>query len=339
VTVWSEFQPLASIVLGDIFPSDELLNELSLTPRWQKPFEHIVDTARNELAVIADTIKGLGVEVIRPQVYPMNCNGEFSVPPLAVRDVFMIYGNRCIEGNEAFKNNQPRITSARAAYSQLEIECIPTDDVWYTGSFNDLETKTIDRPYLHTANILRCGNDMFVSKILGRTGNQLGLEHFKGWARAVNPAVRFHWVDTDEHLDGSIFLVRPGLMLSAIERHKLPEFFKNWTVIPVTNTSKSKHIYQELYAHRYKKLNPVIAEKYSWFLQCEPEETLFSLNALSIDENTVVFPGFDAELFSALEQHNVNCISVDMRAISFWDSGLHCCTNEIHRSGPLEDYS
>lgn len=339
MTVWSEFQPLTSVVLGNIFPSEEILTELNLKPRWQKPFKHIVDAALVELDIISATLLSLGVEVIRPSMYSMQQNGEFSVPPLAVRDVFMIYGDKCIEGNEAFKNNQPRISSSRTAYSQLEIESIPTDNIWYNGSFNDLETKTIDRPYLHTANILRCGNDIFVSKILGRTGNQLGLEHFKGWARAVNPTVRFHWVDTDEHLDGSIFLVRPGLMLSAIERHKLPEFFKNWTVIPVTRTATNKSIYQELYAHSYKKLNPIIAEKYSWFLQCEPEETLFSLNALSINENTVVFPGFDAELFSALEQHNVNCISVDMRATSFWDSGLHCCTNEIHRIGSLEDYS
>lgn len=339
MTVWSEFQPLKSVVLGNIFSSEEILTALDLKPKWQQSFRHIVDTALAELDTITNVITSLGVEVLRPTMYSIQHQGELSVPPLAVRDVFMMYGDSCIEGNEAFANNQRRITSARHAYSTANIDCIPTNNKWYTGTFNDLATDTVARPYLHTANILRCGNDMFISRDLGRTGNIQGLEYFKNWATAVNSAVKFHWVDTDEHLDGSIFLVRPGLMLSAIEKHKLPEFFKNWTVIPVTNVNKSEHIYQELYAHRYKKLNPIIAEKYSWFLQCEPEETLFSLNALSIDENTVVFPGYDAELFSTLEKHNVNCISVDMRAISFWDSGLHCCTNEIHRVGPLEDYS
>lgn len=339
MTVWTEFQPLKSVVLGNIFPTVEILNELDLNPRWQKPFRHIVDTALIELDCIADTLINLDVQVFRPSMYSMRCDNQFSVPPLAMRDVFMIYGNTCIEGNEAFKNNQPRVASARDAYSNLEIDCIPTDDIWYSGSFNDLEFDTISRPYLHTANLLRCGNDIFVSKLLGRTGNAQGLEYFKKWASGVNSNVKFHFVDTDEHLDGSIFLIRPGLMLSAIDKNRLPDFFKNWTVIPVNHQSKTKKIYKELYAHSYKKLNPIIAEKYSWFLQCEPEETLFSLNALSINENTVMFPGIDKELFSTLKTHKVECISVDMRAISFWDSGLHCCTNEIHREGSLEDYS
>lgn len=340
MTVWSEFQPLKSVVLGNIFPSDEILNELDLNSRWQPPFRHIVDTALSELDNISKTLTDLGVDVFRPKMYSMRNNHQFSVPPLAMRDVFMIYGNNCIEGNEAFENNQIRVSSAELSYSTLTVNRIPTNNIWHNGSYEDLKNNIIDRPYLHTANLLRCGNDIFVSKTLGRTGNQLGLAYFKNWARSVNPRVNFHTVDTDEHLDGSIFLIRPGLMLSSIDKHKLPSYFSKWTVIPVTGSSGVyKHIYNELYAYRYKKLNPIIAKKYSWFLQCEPEETLFSMNALSINENTVVFPGVDAELFLTLEKHNVNCISVDMRAISFWDSGLHCCTNEIHREGDLEDYT
>jgi hypothetical protein len=339
MAVWSEFQPLRSVVLGNIFSSEEILTALDLKPKWQQSFKHIVDTALIELDTISNVITKLGVEVVRPNMYSMQHQGEFSVPPLAVRDVFMVYGNSCIEGNEAFANNQRRVSSSQHAYSTMNIDCVPTNNQWYAGTFNDLATDTIARPYLHTANILRCGNDMFVSRDLGRTGNQQGLDYFKNWAATVNPTVKFHWIDTDEHLDGSIFLVRPGLMLSAIDPNKLPAFFDKWTVIPVKSSVDSKNIYKELYAHRYKKLNPIIAEKYSWFLQCEPEETLFSLNALSVDQNTVIFPGVDRELFAQLAKHHVDCVSVDMRAISFWDSGLHCCTNEIHRSGELEDYS
>ena len=58
-----------------------------------------------------------------------------------------------------------------------------------------------------------------------------------------------------------------------------------------------------------------------------------------INENTVLFTGKHKRLFNQLEKHGVDCVSVDLRATTFWDNGLHCVTNELEREGQLEDYA
>jgi glycine amidinotransferase len=171
---------------------------------------------------------------------------------------------------------------------------------------------------------------------LGRTGNTLGRDYILKELTTINPNVRFHDVDCEEHLDGYIFFVRPGLLLSRISKDRLPAYFKNWDIVYV---DEQFEVYNKILNYKWKKMNPIVAQEYAWFLQTNPEETLFSLNGLSINESTVIFPGKSKNIFNILEKFGINCVSVDMRAISYWDSGLHCCTSEIYRAGNLEDYS
>jgi N-dimethylarginine dimethylaminohydrolase len=189
---------------------------------------------------------------------------------------------------------------------------------------------------MHTANVLRCGMDVFMTSNLGRTGNEEGRACVVQALKQVNPQVRIHYVDCEEHLDGYIFFIRPGLLLSRIAKDRLPLFFKNWTIIAVDETAE---VYNKVMQYKWKKLNPIVAQEYAWFLQSNPEETLFSLNGLSINETTVMLPGISKSVFTQLEKLGINCVSVDMRALTYWDSGLHCCTSELERIENLEDYS
>ena len=75
------------------------------------------------------------------------------------------------------------------------------------------------------------------------------------------------------------------------------------------------------------------------FLTTNTEETFFSGNSLSINENTILFTGKNHELFSKLEKKGIDCVSVDFRATTFWDCGPHCSSNDLERTGDLEDYS
>jgi N-dimethylarginine dimethylaminohydrolase len=82
----------------------------------------------------------------------------------------------------------------------------------------------------------------------------------------------------------------------------------------------------------------MLVKQWHWYQQTNPQETAFSLNALSIDENTVMFPGYDKEVFTQLAKHNVECINLNLKTCYFWDNGLHCFTNELHRQGDIENY-
>lgn len=334
MSVWSEFQPLKSVILGNIFPTQDLLSYLSLTPKWETNFKLINDQAIAELENIASVIRSFNVDVQRPSLYNLETNAGPAGPALSPRDWYFKYGDKTIVGNDAFENHNLRTSSTDHLLGNYYK--IDHQNIWAKDSFNDLLSENLNRPYMHTANLLRCGMDIFISKNLGRTGNEQGCQSIVSVLKDINPKVRIHFIDCDEHLDSYLFFIKPGLMLSRITKDRLPDFFQKWNVIHV---DEQFEVYNKILNYKWKKLNPIVAKEYSWFLQSNPEETLFSLNALSINESTVVFPGKSKHIFNALEKLGITCVSVDMRAISYWDSGLHCCTSEIDRVGDLEDYS
>ena len=336
MSVWTEFQPLKSVILGNLFSTVELLTQLKLRGKWADVFKHINEQSLQELDDIANLLMSKGIDVIRPNRYPLRNSIGPAGPALSPRDWFMVYGDKLIQGNDAFANHNLRTTSTLGLLD-METKIMPTHDIWFAGGFDELEGFDLPRPYYHTANFLRCGYDIFHSSHPCRTGNSRGLEWIKARIIEINPKARFHVVDAEEHLDGYIMFIRPGLLLSTRSKDRLPDYFSRWEVITVEESDKDK-AYKKTLAYRWKKLNPIVADEYSWFMQANPEETWFSINGLSIDENTVIFPGTHPSLFKKLEKLGIECISVSMKALSFWDSGLHCCTSEISRYGELEDY-
>ena len=337
MAVWTEFQPLKSVILGNLFPTDELLAQLKLRGKWADAFKYINDQSLIELEKISDLLISRNIDVKRPKHYSISSSEGPAGPSLSPRDWLMVYGDVALQGNDAFANHNIRTFSTLGIHS-IETISMPTYDVWADVGFNDLEYMKLQRPYFHTANMLRCGHDIFYSSNDCRTGNDFGFQWMVSEITKINPKARFHAVDTEEHLDGSISFVRPGLLLSNISKDRLPRFFDKWDVL-VVDESDMHAFYRDTLAYKWKKLNPIVAKDYAWFMQTNPQETCFSINGLSLDENTIIFPGINPSLFRRLERLGIECLTVSMRAISFWDSGLHCCTSELARSGDLEDYS
>ena len=336
MSVWTEFQPLKSVILGNLFPTDELLSQLKLRGKWADAFRYINDRSLEELEEIANLLASREIKVLRPKTYNFNSPYGAAGPSLSPRDWLLVYGDVALQGNDAFANHNIR-TESTLGIHDIPTLSLPTDDIWCDGNFDDIAKNNLGRPYYHTANILRCGNDIFYSSHPGRTGNEMGFRWMVEKLKIINEKIRFHEVTAEEHLDGTIMFIKPGLVVSMVSRDRLPDFFSKWEVITVEEPDKRK-AYKASLAHRYKKLNPIVASEYAWFMQANPEETWFTMNGLSINEETVIFPGFDANLFNQLEKKSIECISVSMKALTFWDAGLHCCTSELTRSGELEDY-
>ena len=66
-------------------------------------------------------------------------------------------------------------------------------------------------------------------------------------------------------------------------------------------------------------------------------ETIFSLNALIINETKVVFAQQDKRVFDFLEKHGIEPIVSAYRHHYFWDNGIHCSTLDLHREGNIFD--
>ena len=83
----------------------------------------------------------------------------------------------------------------------------------------------------------------------------------------------------------------------------------------------------------------MIAQSFYNFLETCTEETYFNINSMSINESTVLFTGTHPALFNKLEKKGVDCVPISMKATTFWDTGVHCASNELERQGVLEDYA
>ncbi len=342
MTIWAEFTPLKKCVVGTLPDADQILPHTNLTNRYKKYFTEIINTSKKELDQLAKTLNDLGVQTSRSkQHYPIHNGHTITTPPLAVRDIFSVYGDGLFKGNFACEWNKDVPDSCNHVLESMKFDSVtklPTNDIFFDGDFTTFDPdKDLNRPLFHPPMSLRIGNDIVIAKRYGREGNDLGKDAYIDWLRSINPSVRIHTIDTESHIDSQIFLVRPGLLITCLQDNKLPEYFDKWEKIKVEAvTSQALH---KKNRYRHKKFHPVIAQSFYNFLETCTEETYFDINSLSVNENTVLFTGRHTELFRKLERRNVNCVAISMKATTFWDTGVHCATNELEREGTLEDYA
>ena len=68
------------------------------------------------------------------------------------------------------------------------------------------------------------------------------------------------------------------------------------------------------------------------------EETVFDVNMLSIDQNTIICNNYNKDVFEYFKKHKVEPIVFNFRHRYFWDGGVHCITQDLYREGTMEDY-
>ena len=61
------------------------------------------------------------------------------------------------------------------------------------------------------------------------------------------------------------------------------------------------------------------------------EETVFEVNMLSIDENTILVNNYNKQVFDFLEKHHIAPVIAPFRHRWFWDGGVHCVTQDLYR--------
>ena len=67
-------------------------------------------------------------------------------------------------------------------------------------------------------------------------------------------------------------------------------------------------------------------------------ETVFDVNLLIVDDKNILAVGDDEETFEFLARKGYNVHAFDFRCKDFYDSGMHCLTNDIRRQGDCPDF-
>lgn len=328
INCYNTFDPLKEIILGDV---DHSVIE-NCDPTQQERLNHIFDKTKSELNEIQKVFESLHVKVHRPTAIN---NGYIKTPfwsskgikiPLTPRDVILTLGNTVIETASWQKERMFETYYYRNILQQANSKWIsmplPRHD--YKGIDTDVVPN--QDPILDAPAILKYGIDLFVSA--GGSHNQLGVE----WLRQCFPEYRVHQLDEPfvGHLDSHLTILRPGLLLTHHHRSYLPHFFKDWEVIHVDPSHDRNN------SDRQVLVDDKIQDD-------DFANTVLAVNTLSVDRNTVMMYDHYRQNTYLLEQfakHNINIIFVKFTYSHFFNQGVTCITNDLHRdTDGLIDYT
>jgi len=350
VSVYSEFQRLEKIIVGSPYPPSyfDAVEDSEAREGLQK----IAYETEEDCNKLSQIFRDFGAEVLRPQnINPLfKENGKkclisdgrwesaFPNTPLWPRDLTLALGTKLAS---VYSRNLGRWVEGQAFYSIL-FEQFQKGADWVSmpppvlNQQAESYSEYGDNSLLgHAACFLKCGKDVFHSQpgdvLKGGRGTKAGLE----WVKRQFPEFEFHPFNMTGHIDGKIALLKPGLVLSWVEKDMLPTRLQNWETIRLTSKEPLPEEFVKLRSKRFYK-DFIVKWLNEWIGSVD--ETYFDVNVVSLDEKTVVLNSTNLDLMRQLESRGIECIPFDFRHRHFWDGGLHCMTLDLRRHGPMENY-
>lgn len=160
------------------------------------------------------------------------------------------------------------------------------------------------------------------------------------------------------HNDGSFNLPKPGLCIAApwIDKETFRHTLPGWEIMQIEEPGTMSTDYKEY--NKWQDVKELTRGRY-WMPGIEKsgndivrqfvdewlgkwvgmaEETIFEVNMLSINENTILSMNYQKEVHEKLRQHGMEPIYCRFRHRNFWDAGLHCLTVDTVREGGMQNY-
>ena len=336
--------------------------------------ERISAETNSDLVKLCNCLESFGVEIFRPELENnlayYRVGDKYLPPPLTPRDDMAMIGNTFFmpSTNRTGKWNSIKGTSWPASppvtqcdWAQLDklvinelrdeygIKNIP--DCYYRdySSFKNIEklvsnngNKIVYDTKINSAMVYRLGK-----KLVFGTWNSNEIHTVKQQADCLFPDYDNFVIDSQGHLDGTIYPVTEGLLLTSswVDTESLKLVFPDWQIVSLKdfntqnqhnrNYSQIKKLNQGKWLipseYNNKETIEIIDNYFSNWLG-DVSESTFDLNILSIDQNNIAVSAENKEIFKIFDQYNVTPHVIEMRHSKFWDSGIHCMTNDLSRT-------
>ncbi|MDI5970939.1 inosamine-phosphate amidinotransferase 1 [Streptomyces sp. SL13] len=339
-----EFSPLREIVVGRA--AGAVIPQASDPSAWLTLYSHldagqvaavdggalpqqVIEESEEDLETLAETLRGLGVVVHRPSgvdhAAPFStphwdsASGMYSYCP---RDLTLIVGETIIETPSPVRARYHELDGLRelfrgyllAGSAWISAPKPQLRDSLYGVGRDGLPVLTEDEPAFEAANVLRCGRDLFYQ--VSTSGNEFGriwLESLLGpQGYRVHP-VRDVYPHT--HLDSTISLLRPGLVLlnpSRVTEDNIPGPLRDWDRIwcPEMRETGVSATGQSLSS--------------PWL----------GMNLLMVNPELAVVDSAQHELIAQLERHGISVLPHTLRHDRALGGGFHCVTLDTVRDAP-----
>jgi len=335
---YATFHPLKHCWIGSGFKASWFNELFPKNKKVTDPLKRIADETEEDYQKLEQILKSCGVTTHRSFLSDNDYlshlqNYKFErirKPPVNPRDHFAVIGE--------------------SIYS-----CNSWEDPGYYSILAEIETKnkhfTQESIVISTAQIVRVGKDIWwdihFMESFTSVDKEETIKKYKSMWEAEG--FRVHISQRGYHSDAVFCVVKPGCIVSLRDIQNYKKEFPGWDVLYLPDQS-------------WSKLSPFLRRKEKvdgrWWLKGEEhndqliefvntwltdwvgyvEETVFDVNMLSIDENTIICNNYNKEVFDHFKKHRVEPIIFNFRHRYFWDGGIHCITQDLHREGTMEDY-
>jgi hypothetical protein len=323
---YATFHPLKHCWVGSGFRT-EWFKDLSIykNKKIMDPLKRIAEETEEDYQTLEKILKAAGVKTYRSflDIDKVKSLKNIHRPPVNPRDHFAVIGEKLYA-----------VSGGSAGYRDV---------------LSQINRKNLEichsQGVISTAEICRVGKDIWWD--VHRNVLNENIEKYK--QRWTDEGFRVHISNRGYHSDGAFCVVRPGCIVSLHDVQDYATEFPGWDVLYLPFQS-------------WKKVSPFLEMKSKvggrWWLQGEEhndqliefvdtwltdwvgfvEETVFDVNMLSIDENTIICNNYNKAVFDHFKKHKVEPIIFNFRHRYFWDGGIHCITQDLYREGTQEDY-
>jgi hypothetical protein len=341
-SVYQHWDPLKVMSVGISYPPE--LYDYITNKKVREVFYQIANETEQDYQNLIKLLNSFGVETVRPDIDAMVDRAQYSIKnnqpvpgpwEMQPRDNSIMLGETFyFLGNK--KTNSSILSLIEKQGNQIEF---PID----TGfEYMGMSVK------MNAAMTTRIGKDLIVGTYQEEPG-KYALSNLQKNLQSKLPNYRVKMMDTSGHTDGCFCPVVPGLILSIMQPYNYTENFPDWEIVYLPGESWEK--VQPFLTLKQKnqgkwwvpgqELNQDFTDYVeSWMNHWVGyvEESVFDVNMIVVDKQNVIVNGYNKTVFDAFSRHGVTPHICNFRHRYFWDGGLHCITNDLHREGVMQDY-
>jgi len=310
------------------------------------------ETEADYQALIALLQGRFGVRVLRPQLpedlSALKIHDRWVPPPVTPRDYFIMIHD------DLWVPQQPNSTHAQRAYANQ------TELTWPEFQQRDLAQhraklscyQNIVEHVLSQGNTVRHTDlDVVSGCFVSRIGQDLYFatqnydEDQTELMTKVNhlfPRTRNQIVNAGGHGDATYCPVTPGLIISLRDVPTYADTFPDWEVVylPPSDYADTAEFRASMKHNRGRwnipgfESDPNLVHMVEHYFDSwvgNASETVFDVNILVVDPKNIIVSSHNDQVESACARHGIEVHVSPFRHRYFWDSGIHCITNDLHR--------
>lgn len=353
MAVWTDWDPLEEIIVGDIPPPSYFARFLD--DEVMSSLEVVIRETKEDLDRMDKMLTDLGVKVYRPNILDFGQNLNLPgfkiknpIAPIVPRDQYLVHGDRILQSYTSMADRWLEglcfydifREKFDEGYNWLSVpppllKNFPPNTAWFTEGYERYNIKLKNQLLWHAATMYKAG-DKIITNTFG-PGTQKGLEWFRRQVDAEvipNNGLRHKGFG---HIDQFFFMVNDTTCYCT-EEAMVPQIIRDNPNITVKSFG---HLITDVDVKSYDDALRASDGKYTrewideWLAEWRgfSQEVAFDSNVVVIDEKNILVSNHQPKLEEYFASEGITLHPVNLRQGGFWDGGVHCLTLDIKRRG------